>query len=147
MRILTLLAVCVVATLAIAFVYTEAASPHSDVQKPVYEHAVDVERFFHTRTDEATRVRRAHARLAYRALIYRWGPIHRCEGSWTDTSGTYQGGLQFDDDFADTWGWEFQGWWGESPGLWPPAYQMVAAQRAYAKRGFDPWPYCGRYGR
>lgn len=79
-----------------------------------------------------------------------WLCLHRNEGSWTDTLGTYQGGLQMDADFASTYGPDFQARYGASPGFWPVWAQITAARRArdgwsregrsWPARGYGPWP-------
>lgn len=75
-----------------------------------------------------------------------WSCLQHIEGAWTDTSGTYQGGLQMDEGFAHTYGADFQARFGMSPGTWPIWAQIVAARRArdgyhgYAARGYGPWP-------
>jgi hypothetical protein len=74
-----------------------------------------------------------------------WLCIHRFEGSWSDPSPPYYGGLQMDVQFQRTY----------APGLfrmkgtadhWTPLEQMWAAERAHRSgRGFYPWPNTARY--
>jgi hypothetical protein len=60
--------------------------------------------------------------------------IHNHEGSWTDTTPTYMGGMQFD---ASTW--SSNGGVG-NPGAAPIAVQLRIAYRAWQARGWGPWP-------
>jgi len=77
-----------------------------------------------------------------------WNCIHRYEGSWTDSSGPYWGGLQMDLGFQAAYG----GWLLRHKGTadhWSPLEQIWVAVRAAHSRGFSPWPntarYCGVY--
>jgi hypothetical protein len=70
--------------------------------------------------------------------------IHRHEGSWTAATGNgFYGGLQFDGDFERSYGSEFLSMWGHA-NRWPSAVQITVAMRAYASRGFSPWPNTAR---
>ena len=70
--------------------------------------------------------------------------IHRYEGSWTANTGNgYYGGLQMDSTFERDYGSEFVAMWG-SANRWPAAVQITVALRAYASRGFSPWPNTAR---
>jgi hypothetical protein len=64
--------------------------------------------------------------------------IHRYEGSWTDTTPTYMGGLQFD---AGTWA--ANGGTG-NPGDAPVSEQLHVAYRTWRARGWTPWPNTAR---
>lgn len=100
----------------------------------------------------ATAQRRDFESLPSGGDMPNWACLHRHEGSWTDTRGTYQGGLQMDAGFAHTYGPDFQRRYGASPGSWPIWAQITAARRArdgyggHGGRGYGPWPtrrYCG----
>ena len=81
----------------------------------------------------------------------KWECIHLHEAAWDgDNNPTYDGGLQMDDGFQDTYGSEFVKLWGDAS-HWPIWAQLRAAERAffgyagYAARYFGPWPtrqYC-----
>jgi len=92
-------------------------------------------------------LRRA-ARVSWAERIPRWSAfmcIHRHEGPWTARTGNgYYGGLQMDLSFQRTYGADFLRRWGTAD-RWPPAAQIVAADRAYRSgRGFTPWPNTAR---
>lgn len=73
-----------------------------------------------------------------------WLCIHGYEGSWTDPSSPYYGGLQMDLEFQATYGPELL----RSKGTadhWTALEQMWVAERAYRTRGFWPWPNTARY--
>jgi hypothetical protein len=77
-----------------------------------------------------------------------WTCIHQFEGSWTDSSGPYYGGLQMDLSFQATYG----AWLLRHRGTadhWSRLEQIWTAVRAWRVRGFSPWPstahYCGVY--
>lgn len=73
-----------------------------------------------------------------------WLCIHHYEGSWTaDTGNGYYGGLQMDDSFQKTYGWDVYKIKG-SADHWTPLEQMQAAEKAYKTRGFYPWPNTAR---
>jgi hypothetical protein len=94
---------------------------------------------------------REHAawwRATHPPHLQAWTCIHRYEGSWTDSSGPYWGGLQMDLGFQATYG----GWLLRHKGTadhWSPLEQIWVAVRAAHSRGFSPWPstarYCGVY--
>lgn len=66
--------------------------------------------------------------------------IHKFEGSWTDDSGTYRGGLQMNENFERSYGPSFYRRWGRS-GKWPKWAQLQAGVNgALARSGFNPWP-------
>lgn len=138
-----------VAVSALTFVLGGGTSSAS-LSKPVWEHSVDVHRFFRNHPVPAAsvtgrRVLRRNARQAYSALIGKWGGVHRCEGAWDDAGDPYWGGLQMDRSFMATYGGEFVVWWGLAD-AWPAWAQMTAAERAYRSgRGGGPWPVCQRY--
>jgi hypothetical protein len=74
--------------------------------------------------------------------------IHHYEGSWTDSTGPYWGGLQMDLGFQSRYG----GWLLRHKGTadhWSPMEQIWVAVRGARSRGFSPWPntarYCGVY--
>jgi hypothetical protein len=74
----------------------------------------------------------------------KWRCIHRGEGAWNSNTGNgYYGGLQMDVSFYSTYGPEFTRRWGHA-GNWPVWAQLLAAERAYASRGFYPWPNTAR---
>lgn len=118
-----------------------------------YEQAVRVELWFRNHPQQAAHpvgkcVIAKWRYLVYKRLIPKWIGVHKCEGAWDSrkTYGLYDGGLQMDTTFQNSYGREFISWWGPAYS-WPPAYQMVAAERAYhSGRGFGPWPVCGAYG-
>ena len=95
---------------------------------------------------DAWRIRAERARFRAHHPPHRaeWRCIHRWEGSWTDPSSPYYGGLQMDLAFQRAYG----------PGLlrhkgtanhWTPYEQMWVAERALrAGRGFHPWPLTAR---
>lgn len=73
-----------------------------------------------------------------------WLCIHSGEGAWNaETGNGYHGGLQMDSSFEQTYGAAAYARWGHAS-AWPPAEQMLAAERAYASRGFAPWPLTAR---
>jgi hypothetical protein len=72
-----------------------------------------------------------------------WLCIHRYEGSWSDASGPYWGGLQMNLSFQSTYG----GWLLRHKGTadhWSPLEQIWVAVRASHSRGFSPWPSTAR---
>lgn len=70
--------------------------------------------------------------------------IHRYEGSWTANTGNgYHGRLQMDSAFERSYGSEFVSMWGHAE-KWPAGVQIAVAMRAYASRGFAPWPNTSR---
>jgi hypothetical protein len=81
------------------------------------------------------------------AMLAKWDCIHRHEASWYgDDNPTYDGGLQMDDGFEETYGSDFIRLWGHNASNWPVWAQLRAAERAFRTRGFGPWPtrhYCG----
>jgi hypothetical protein len=98
---------------------------------------------------ELHRTRKTYKRLRrdYRTLgLYvspresAWLCIHRHEGAWNANTGNgYFGGLQMDRSFMATYGPEFLSRWGTAD-RWPFWAQLRAADRAFAGRGFGPWP-------
>jgi transglycosylase-like protein/Big-like domain-containing protein len=66
--------------------------------------------------------------------------IHRYEGAWDANTGNgYYGGLQMNLDFIRTYGPELY----RTKGLahrWTPLEQIWVAERAWPRRGFEPWP-------
>jgi hypothetical protein len=88
---------------------------------------------------------RAAQRLAARPPHRRgWLCIHRFEGTWTDGSDPYWGGLQMDRGFMLRYAPRHllrRGW----ANRWTPLEQMWVAERAHrAGRGFWPWPNTAR---
>ena len=73
-----------------------------------------------------------------------WLCIHHYEGSWTDPSSPYYGGLQMDLEFQATYGPELLRAKGTAD-HWTPLEQMWVAEHAYRTRGFWPWPNTARY--
>lgn len=88
----------------------------------------------------------------YSRTYAKWDCIHRHEAAWHgDNNPTYDGGLQMDSGFQNTYGSEFVRLWGNASN-WPIWAQLRAAERAYSgyngygARYFGPWPtrsYCG----
>ncbi len=72
-----------------------------------------------------------------------WAELRWCESSGDyraiSASGTYRGAYQF--DLAT---WQSVGGTGD-PAEADPAEQDLRAQLLEARRGSQPWPYCGRY--
>jgi hypothetical protein len=91
---------------------------------------------------------RAQARRPLRVRLERysaWVCIHRHEGAWNDSGDPYWGGLQMDRGFMLAYGRDMIA--RHKGGLadeWTPAEQIVVAERAYASRGFAPWPNTAR---
>lgn len=73
----------------------------------------------------------------------KWGCIHQREGSWAASNDGYGGGLQMDSSFQHSYGPEFQREYGWASN-WPIWAQLIAAERAYRSRGFNPWPNTAR---
>jgi len=73
-----------------------------------------------------------------------WMCIHHYEGSWTDDNAPYWGGLQMDLGFQRTYGRYLLATKGTA-NHWNPLEQMWVAEKAYATRGFYPWPNTARY--
>lgn len=70
-----------------------------------------------------------------------WICLHRHEGAWNDAGDPYWGGLQMDRGFQMTYGADMiRAHRGGLADTWTPAEQIVVAERAYATRGFGPWP-------
>ncbi|HEY7018641.1 MAG TPA: hypothetical protein VH297_09255 [Gaiellaceae bacterium] len=73
-----------------------------------------------------------------------WLCIHRFEGSWSDSSDPYWGGLQMDRGFMEHYAPRVllkRGW----ADKWTPLEQMWVAERAHrAGRGYYPWPNTAR---
>jgi hypothetical protein len=100
--------------------------------------------------------RQAHVLGRYRATARRplsvrfarfeaWVCIHRHEAAWNDRGDPYWGGLQMDRGFMRAYGGDMIA--RHSGGLadtWTPAEQILVAERAYASRGFAPWPNTAR---
>jgi hypothetical protein len=73
-----------------------------------------------------------------------WACIHEHEGTWTDPSAPYYGGLQMDLGFQRTYGRRLFARKGTAD-HWTPLEQIWVAERAYrAGRGFYPWPNTAR---
>ena len=91
---------------------------------------------------------RAQARKPLRVRLERfeaWVCIHRHEGAWNDSGDPYWGGLQMDRGFMLAYGRDMIARHrGGLADKWTPAEQIVVAERAYASRGFTPWPNTAR---
>jgi hypothetical protein len=91
------------------------------------------------RTDNSYRIRAQHPPHLGALMC-----IHHYEGSWTDTSAPFWGGLQMNYDFQATYG----GWLLRTKGTadhWTPLEQIWTAEKAVRSRGFYPWPNTARY--
>jgi hypothetical protein len=74
-----------------------------------------------------------------------WVCIHRHEAAWNDGDDPYWGGLQMDRGFMRAYGSDMiRRHHGGLADTWTPAEQIVVAERAYATRGFAPWPATSR---
>jgi hypothetical protein len=91
---------------------------------------------------------RAQARRPLRVRLERysaWVCIHRHEGAWNDSGDPYWGGLQMGRGFMLAYGRDMIArHHGGRADEWSPAEQIVVAERAYASRGFAPWPNTAR---
>ncbi len=91
---------------------------------------------------------RAQARKPLSVRLERfeaWVCIHRHEGAWNDSGDPYWGGLQMDRSFMLAYGRDMiERYRGGLADKWTPAEQIVVAERAYASRGFTPWPNTAR---
>jgi hypothetical protein len=91
---------------------------------------------------------RAQARRPLRVRLRRfeaWVCIHRHEAAWNDGGDPYWGGLQMDRGFMRAYGSDMlRRHHGGLANTWTPAEQIVVAERAYATRGFAPWPQTAR---
>jgi hypothetical protein len=91
---------------------------------------------------------RAQARRPLRVRLERfaaWVCIHRHEAAWNDSGDPYWGGLQMDRGFMLAYGRDMIARHrGGLANTWTPAEQIVVAERAYAARGFAPWPNTAR---
>jgi len=73
-----------------------------------------------------------------------WLCIHKGEGAWNSNTGNgYYGGLQMDRGFQKTYGYRLYVTKGTAD-KWTPLEQMYVAERAWATRGFWPWPTTAR---
>jgi hypothetical protein len=70
--------------------------------------------------------------------------IHHYEGSWTDGSGPYYGGLQMDLGFQRTYAPQLLRKKGTAD-HWTPLEQIWTAEKAAKSRGFWPWPNTARF--
>ena len=78
--------------------------------------------------------------LAMSAVTRDWLCIHQGEGAWNSNTGNgYYGGLQMDIPFQTSYNPRAYAAYGTADN-WPVADQIVAARRAYAVRGYSPWP-------
>lgn len=84
--------------------------------------------------------------LWFKRTYAKWDCIHQHEAGWFgDDNPTYDGGLQMDRGFQNTYGSEFVRAWGNAS-KWPVWAQLRAAERAYwgygkyKARYFGPWP-------
>jgi Transglycosylase-like domain len=91
---------------------------------------------------------RVQARRPLRLRLERfeaWVCIHRHEAAWNDSGDPYWGGLQMDRGFMRAYGGDMiRRHRGGLADTWTPAEQIVVAERAYASRGFAPWPHTSR---
>jgi hypothetical protein len=91
---------------------------------------------------------RAQARRPLRLRLERfeaWVCIHRHEAAWNDSGDPYWGGLQMDRSFMLAYGRDMIARHrGGLADTWTPAEQIVVAERAYATRGYAPWPQTSR---
>ena len=89
---------------------------------------------------------KARAPLSERfARFQSWICIHRHEGAWNDRGDPYWGGLQMDRGFMRAYGGDIIArHHGGLADTWTPAEQILVAERAYATRGFAPWPNTSR---
>lgn len=76
-------------------------------------------------------------------LVRAFACIHHYEGAWNDPGKPYWGGLQMDMSFQRTYGREFLRLFGTAD-HWTPGMQIAVAIKAYASRGFGPWPNTAR---
>jgi hypothetical protein len=100
-------------------------------------------RYLATLWRSKARVAQAAFERWYAATLRKWDCIHDHEGAWNDPNPPHYGGLQFDDDFQRGYGPEFFRRWGDA-GNWSIWAQLLAAERAYRSRGFNPWPNTAR---
>lgn len=78
--------------------------------------------------------------LVMSALTRDWACIHSYEGAWNANTGNgYYGGLQMDIPFQLAYNPRAYAAYGTADN-WPISEQVVAARRAYAVRGYSPWP-------
>jgi hypothetical protein len=101
----------------------------------------DVERAVRLWERRAAAARHQAANPPHRAAFL---CIHRFEGSWTDASGPYYGGLQMDLRFQQT----YASWLLHTKGTanhWTPLEQIWTAEKASRSRGFWPWPNTARF--
>ncbi len=93
-----------------------------------------------------SRAAAARARSSHPPHLDQWLCIHSHEAGWTnhDTgrNGHY-GGLQMSFDFMHGYGPELYAAKGTAD-HWSPLEQMWVAERAWAVRGFNPWPETAR---
>ena len=102
------------------------------------------------RSLSALRYWRRQARFVARAASHPphksgWLCIHRYEGSWSDSSDPYWGGLQMDRGFMSTYapGELLRRGWADR---WTALEQMWVAERAHRSgRGYWPWPNTARF--
>jgi hypothetical protein len=107
-------------------------------------------RWAHSRWEKKFQNAQLSYALWFKRTYAKWDCIHRHEASWFgDNNPTYDGGLQMDRGFQNTYGSEFVRAWGNASN-WPVWSQLRAAERAYhgyhgyAARGFTPWPNTAR---
>jgi hypothetical protein len=72
-----------------------------------------------------------------------WMCIHSHEAAWNDPNAPYWGGLQMDMGFQRAYGPDMVLRYGTA-NRWPIAAQVAVAERAYHRRGFEPWPNTAR---
>jgi hypothetical protein len=88
------------------------------------------------------RARRARYRGHHPPMLGAWLCIHRHEGPWnSSTNPKYDGGLQMDDNFQNTYGARWRRLKGPAYN-WTMWEQIWTAVKAYfSGRGFTPWPH------
>lgn len=87
------------------------------------------------------RARAARARFErwHARTLAKWQCIHEHEGAWNDPDPPYFGGLQFSAGFELAYGRAYVRRWGHA-NHWPVWAQLVAAERGWRDRGYQPWP-------
>jgi hypothetical protein len=89
------------------------------------------------------RVARHHFEVWFEATYDKWRCIHLREAAWNDAGAPYHGGLQMDWSFMRAYGPRYAARWGHA-GRWPVWAQLVAAERGWRSRGWQPWPNTAR---
>lgn len=79
----------------------------------------------------------------FQRMYEKYRCVHEHEAAWDDPDAPHWGGLQLDLDFQRDYGHEFLRRFGLAD-RWPVWAQLLAAERAFRKRGFKPWPNTAR---